>query len=118
MTTAAWRLDRRFGIRILVAVAFVTFDATGLWRLLAVRDAVISVLHVHAAAFARRVRIICALVTGEAFQHLLRLGVLVGMVTILALIRVFRFRVISVIEVFDDAPFGMLSPLRTLFRIA
>ena len=118
MTTAAWRLDRRFGVRILVAVAFVAFDATGLWRLRAVGNAVIGVLHVNATAFISSVRVIRPLVTGEALQHLFRFGVLVGVVTIFTLIRVFRLRVIAVIEVFDDSPFGMLPPLIALFRIA
>src|SRR5262249_18529402 len=106
------------GVRVLVAVTFVAFDATGLWRLLAVRDAVISVLHVNAATFIRCVRVIRALVTSQALQHLFHTSVLVGVMTILTPLRVFRLRMIAVIKVFDDAPFGMLPPLRTLFRIA
>src|SRR5262245_20639410 len=112
MTTAAGRLDRRFGARVLVAVPFVAFDAAGLVRFaLAVRDAVISVLYAKAAAFIRGVRVVRAFVTSEALQHLFRAGVLIGVVTILAPFRVFRLRMIPVIENFDDAPFGMLPPL-------
>src|SRR5262245_5119181 len=118
MTTAAWRLDGRFGVRVLVTVAFVAFYAAGLGRLWAVGNAVIGVLHVNAAAFIRCIWVIRPLVTAEALQHLFRFGVLVSVVTILTLVRVFRLNVSSVIEVFDDAPFGMLAPLIALFRIA
>src|SRR5262245_47458282 len=107
MTSAAGRLDWRFGVRILVTVAFVAFDATGLWRFCAVGNAVIGVLHINSTAFIRCIRVIRPLVTAEALQHLFRFGVLVGVVTIFTLIRVFRLYMVSVIEVFDDAPLGM-----------
>ena len=78
----------------------------------------VGVLHVDAAGFTRRVRMIRPLVAGDALQHLLHFGVLVGVVTILTLIRVFRLCMVPVIEIFDDAPLGMLSPLIAFFRIA
>ena len=118
MTAGAGRLDRRFGVRVLVAVAFVAFDAAGFRYFFAVGDAVISVLHGDAFTFIRRDRAIRTLVTGETLQHLFHLGVFVGVMTILTLIRVFRLCVVSMIEVLDDAPLGMLSPLVALFRIA
>jgi len=113
MTTGAGRLDRRLGVRVLVAVTFVAFDAAGLWSLFAVLDAVISVFRADAFTFIRRDRAIRRLVAVKACQHFFRLGILVGMVTILTLIRVFRLSVIRVVEVCDDAPLGMLPPLVT-----
>ena len=62
MTTGAGRLDRRLGVRILVFVALVAFDAAGLWNLFAVGDAVISVLRADAFTFIRRDRAIRTLV--------------------------------------------------------
>ena len=62
MTTGAGRLDRRLGVRILIFVALVTFDAAGLWNLFAVGDAVISVLRADAFTFIRRDRAIRTLV--------------------------------------------------------
>ena len=78
----------------------------------------VSVLHVNAAAFIRCVRVIGPFVTGEALQHLFHLGVFVGVMAIFAPCRVFRLNMVPVIEVFDDSPLGMLSPLIALFRIA
>ena len=118
MTAGAGRLDRSFGVRVLVAVAFVAFDASGFRRLIAVRDAVISVLNADAFTFIRRDRAIRPLVAGETLLHFFHLGVFVGVMTILTLIRVFRLCVVSMIEILDDAPLGMLSPLVALFRIA
>lgn len=119
MTTGAGRLDGRFGVRVLlVAVAFVAFDAASLWRFFALRDAVIGVLHVDAAGFIRRVRVIRPFVAVQTLLHWFYFGVLVGVVTLLAIRRVFRLYMVSVIEVFDDAPLGMLTPLIALFRIA
>lgn len=94
------------------------FDAAGFRNFFAVGDAVIGVLHGDAAAFIRRDRAIRPLVASETLQHLFHLGVFVGVVTILALIRVFRLCMVSMIKVLDDTPLGMLSPLVALFRIA
>src|SRR5262245_28285454 len=99
MTTGAGRLDRRLGVRILVFVALVAFDATGLRYFFAVSDAVISVFRADAFTFIRRDRGIRRLVAVKACQHLFHLGVLVSMVAVLTLIRVFRLSVICVIEV-------------------
>ena len=112
MTAAAGRFNWRFGIRIFVTIAFVAFNATSFTRLaLAVRDTVVSVLYAKAAAFLRCVRVIRPLVTSEALQHLFHLGVLIRVVTVLTALGIFRFRVIPVVKIFDDAPLGMLSPL-------
>jgi hypothetical protein len=77
----------------------VAFNATGFRRFSAVGDAVISVLRADAFTFIRRDRAIRTLVTVKACQHLFHLGVFVGVMTILTLIRVFRLSVICVIEV-------------------
>ena len=118
MTAGAGRFDWRFRVRILIAVAFMAFNATSLGRLAAVRNAMISVLDVYAAAFACGIRVIRRLMAGEALQHLFRLGVLIGVMTILTLIGIFRLDMISMIEVLDNAPFSVLPPLIALFRIA
>jgi hypothetical protein len=102
MTAGAGRLDRRFGVGILlVAVAFVALDAAGLWRLFAIGHAVIGVLRIDAAAFIRSDRRISRLVAVKAGQHhfALRVRLLVCVVAFLAIRRVFRLCMVSVIEV-------------------
>lgn len=117
MTTLAGR-DWSFGVRLLlVAVNLVAFDAASL-VLPASGYAVISILHVNFAALTRRVRVINFLVTSDALEHRLHARVFVGVMTILATGRIRRLRMIAVVKVFDDAPFGVLSPMRTLLRIA
>lgn len=110
--------DGRFGIGFLfVAVNLVAFNATG-FVLPASRDAVISVLHVNIAAFARRVRVIGLFVAGNALQHQFLARVFVSVMAILASLGIRRLRVVSMVEVFDDAPSGVLAPMRTLLRVA
>src|SRR5215510_1690153 len=120
MTTGAGRLDRRLGVRVDVAVAFVAFDATGFRYFFAVGDSVIGVIHRNAAAFIRCDRAIRPLVTVQTLLHHFPIGVLllVSVVAFLAIRRVFRFCMVSVIESLDDAPSGMLSPLIAIFRIS
>lgn len=78
----------------------------------------ICIFDVHTAAFAIGIRMPCFFVTTDALQHGFNLRVFVGVMTILAALRVRRLDVISVIEIFDDAPFAVLPPIRTFFRIA
>ena len=102
MAAGAGRLDRRFGVGILlVAVAFVAFDAAGFRRLLAVGDAVISVFDRNAAALTRRDRAIRRLVAVQTPLHHFPLGIvlLVSVVAFLAIRRVFRLCMVSMIEV-------------------
>ncbi len=116
MTAFAGR-DWSFGVRLLlIAVNLVAFDAAGV-VLPAPRYAVISVLHINLTAFARRVRVIGLFVTSDALEHRLHARVFVGVMTILATSRIRRLRVVPVIEVFDDAPLGVLAPMRTFLRI-
>ncbi len=112
--------DRRFGVRVLfVAVLFVALDAAGLVSLVrAAGDSMIGVLDVDAAALLRGVGMIGLLVAGDALQDRFLPGVLVGVMAILAPLGIRRFEMIAVIEIFDDAPFAVLAPMRTLFRIA
>lgn len=78
----------------------------------------ISLLDVNAPALLLRVRMIRLLVTGDALQDFFHPGVFVGVMAILAPLGIVRLGVVSVVEVFDDAPLGVLAPMRTLFRIA
>lgn len=116
----AARTDRSFGVGVfLVAECFVAFDATGFdFCVRAAGNAVISLFDVDAAAFAIGVRVAGFLMTGHAFQHGFHARILVRVMAILTALRVVRFDVSSVIEIFDDSPFVVLSPVRTIFRIA
>src|SRR5262245_40916743 len=120
MTTGAGRLDRRLGVRVDVAVAFVAFDATGFRYFFAVGDSVIGVIHRNAAAFIRCHRAIRRLVTVQTLLHHFPIGVLllVSVVAFLAIRRVFRLYVVSVMEDLDYAPSGILSPLLAISRIS
>lgn len=119
VTSRAWT-DRSFGVGVFfVAECFVAFNATGFdFCVRAAGNAVISLFHIDAAAFAIGVRVPGFLMTGHAFQHGFHARVLVRVMAILAALRVIRFDVSSVIEIFDYAPFVVLPPMRTVFRIA
>lgn len=111
--------DGRIAVRIFLDVSLVAFDTAGL--ILCIRasgNAVIGLFHIHSAAFARGIRMAGFLVTGNALGDGLDSRVLVGVMAILAALRIVRFDVSSVIEIFDHAPLVMLSPVRTFLRIA
>lgn len=114
------RTDRGFRIGFfLVPIRFVAFDATGFDLCVrAAGNAVISLFDVDASTFAISIRMTDFLMTGHAFQHNFHARILVRVMTILAACRIRRFDVSSVVEIFDHAPFVMLPPMRTLFRIA
>ena len=114
------RTDWSFGVSLfLVAERFVAFDATGFdLCVCAAGNAVVGLFDVDASTFAISIRVTDFLMTGHAFQHNFHARILVRVVTILAACRIRRFDVSSVIKIFDHAPFVMLPPMRTLFRIA
>lgn len=121
MTARARRFDRRFRVGVFfVAVAFVAFDATSLVGgfARAISDTVIGAFHVYTAAFFRGIRVVCVLVTGDAFLDDFLTRNFVRVVTGFATLGVFRLDVRTVIEIFDHAPFRVLPPMRTFFRIA
>lgn len=114
------RTDRSLGVGVfLVAISFVAFDATGFdLGVRAAGNAVISLFDIDAAAFAVGVGVSDFLMAGHAFQHDFHTRILVRVMTILTAFRIRRFDVSPVIEIFNHAPFVMLPPVRTLFRVA
>lgn len=78
----------------------------------------ISILDVNASAFAFGILMAGFFVTTDALQDGFNSRIFVGVMAILAALCVRRLDMISVIEIFDDAPFVVLSPMRTFFRIA
>lgn len=118
MTGCAW-FDGRIAVRIFLDVCLVAFDAAGLvFCIRASGNAVIGLFHIHSPAFTSRIRMIGFLVATDALRDGLDSRVFVGVMAILAALRVVRFDVISVIEIFDHAPLVMLSPVRTFLWVA
>ena len=111
--------NRSFGVSVLfVAIRFVAFNATGLvFRVRTARDSVIRVLNLYPTAFAFRIRMPGFFMATDALQHGFNARVFVRMVAILAALRIGWLDVISMIEIFDHAPFVVLPPMRTFFRI-
>lgn len=112
--------DGSLGIRIFfVAICFVAFNAARFdLRVRASGNAVIGILNIYAAAFGICIRVSEFLVTGDAPEHGFDARIFVRVMAILAALRIRRFDVIAVIEIFDHTPFVVLSPMRTFFRIA
>ena len=106
-----------FGVAVFsIAIRFVAFDAAGF--MLSIRNTVVGVFDIHAAAFFICVGMAGFLVATDALGNLFNASVFVGVMAILTAFRILRLNMRAVIEIFDHAPFRVLPPMRTFFRIA